>query len=145
MLEHVDVSCKKLQKMAIERDELGRAEYIHHMSQYPPEYLGFLDKTFKDERTLDRHFGRSKRGQRAAKKEAFRCGRWTSTEALLTVDGIVACKVIESLMTNELFLEWLEFNVVSTFILMHDSMHIQPNSASQMQPVPQPFQCTSDG
>jgi hypothetical protein len=79
------------------------------------------------------------------KKEAFKRGRRTSTEALLTLDGIVACKVVEGSMTKELFMQWLEFNVVSTFILVHDSMHIQPNSASQMQPIPWPFQCTSDG
>jgi transposase len=144
-LERAGVSRKKLRKIAIERDELGRAEYVHRMSQYPPEYLGFLDETSKDERTLARGFGRSKRGRRAAKKEAFKRGRRTSTEALLTLDGIVACKVVEGSMTKELFLEWLEFNVVSTFILLHDSVHIQPNSASQMRPIPWPFQCTSDG
>jgi len=144
-LERAGVSRKKLRKIAIERDELGRAEFVHHMSQYRPEYLGFLDETSKDERTLARGFGRSKRGRRAAKKEAFKYGRRTSTEALLTLDGIVACKVVEGSMTKELFLQWLECNVVSTFILLRDGMHIQPNSASQMQPIPWPFQCTSDG
>ena len=143
-MECAGVSRKKLWKIAIERDELGRAEYVHCMLQYPPEYLGFLDKTSKDERTLARGFGRLKRGRRAV-KEPFKRGRRTSTEALLTLDRIVACKVVEGSMTKELFLEWLEFNVVSTFILVHDSMHIHPNSASQMQSIPWPFQCTSDG
>jgi transposase len=59
-LKHAGVSRKKLRKIAIERDELGRAEYVHRMLQYPPEYLGFLDETSKDERTLARGFGRSK-------------------------------------------------------------------------------------
>jgi hypothetical protein len=53
------------------------------MSQYPPEYLGFLDKTSKDERTLTRGYGRAMRNQRAAKKAVFKQGRRTSTEALL--------------------------------------------------------------
>ena len=87
------------------------------MSQYPPEYLGFLDETLKDERTLTRGYGRAKRNQRAAKKAVFKRGRRTSTEALLCLDGIVACKAVEGSMTKQLFLEWLEFNVVSILIL----------------------------
>jgi hypothetical protein len=106
-----------LRRIAIERNELRRAAYVHQMSQYPPEYLGFLDETSKDERTLTRGYGRSKRSRRAAKKAVFKRGRRTSTEALLCLDGIVACKAVEGSMTKQLFLEWLEFNVVSTLIL----------------------------
>jgi hypothetical protein len=83
------------------------------MAQYAPHQLGFLDKTSKDERTLTREFGRSKKGRRAAKQAAFKHGRQTSTEALLTLDGIVACKAVEGPMTKELLLEWLDNNVVS--------------------------------
>ena len=116
-LERAGVSRKKLRKIAIERDEFRRAEYVHRMSQYPPEYLGFLDETSKDERTLTRGYGRSRRGRRAAKKAVFKRGRRTSTEALLSLNGIVACKAVEGSMTKELFLEWLEFNVVCDLII----------------------------
>jgi transposase len=115
-LKQAGVSRKKLRRIAIERNELQRADYVHRMSQYPPEYLGFLDETSKDERTLTRGYGRSKRSQRAAKKAPFMRGRRTSTEALLSLDGIVACKVVEGSMTKLLFLEWLEFNVVRVVI-----------------------------
>jgi hypothetical protein len=54
-------------------------------------------------------------GRRAAKKTKFVRGRRTSTEALISLDGIVACKCVEGSMTKELFLEWLEFNVVSVY------------------------------
>ena len=40
-------------------------------------------------------------------------GRRTSTESLLTLDGIVARKVVEGSVTKEIFLEYLEHNVVS--------------------------------
>ena len=116
-LKRAGVSRKKLRRIAIERNELRRADYVHRMSHYPPEYLGFLDETSKDERTLTRGYGRSKRNQRAAKKAVFKRGRRTSTEALLCLDGIVACKAVEGSMTKQLFLEWLEFNVVSILIL----------------------------
>ena len=78
-----------------------------------PQQLGFLDETSKDERTTIRGFGRAKKGRRATKKGVFKRGRRTSTEALLTLDGIVACKAVEGSMTKQLFLEWLEYNVVS--------------------------------
>ncbi|KIM77531.1 hypothetical protein PILCRDRAFT_76616 [Piloderma croceum F 1598] len=110
--DRAGVSRKKLRKIAIERNELRRANFVHSMSQYTPHQLGFLDETSKDERTLVRGFGRAKRGRRAAKKGVFVRGRRTSTEALLTLDGIVACKVVEGSMTKELFLEWLEYNVL---------------------------------
>jgi hypothetical protein len=61
-LKQAGVSCKKLQKIAIERNELRRANFVHSMSQYTPHQLGFLDETLKDERTLVRGFGRAKRG-----------------------------------------------------------------------------------
>lgn len=83
------------------------------MAKYEPEELGFLDEVHKDERTLNRGFGRAKKGRRAARRAKFVRGRRTSTEALLSLDGIVAAKCVEGSMTKELFLEWLEFNVVS--------------------------------
>jgi hypothetical protein len=83
------------------------------MGQYVPEQLGFLDETSKDERIPGRRYGRSKKGRRAEKKQVFVRGRRLSTEALLTLDGIVAGTVVEGSMTKVMFLEYLEYNVVS--------------------------------
>ncbi|KAG2365885.1 hypothetical protein BDR07DRAFT_1353222 [Suillus spraguei] len=83
------------------------------MAQCDPSELGFIDKTSKDERTPGRHYGRSRTGTRAEKKQVFVRGRQTFTEALPTLDGIVAATVVEGSMTQELFLEWLENIVVS--------------------------------
>jgi hypothetical protein len=95
------------------------------MSQYMPQQLGFLDETSKDERTSIRGFGRAKKGQRVMKKGVFKRGRRTSTEALLTLDSIVACKAVEGSMTKQLFLEWLEYNVVSPPVLtVHQTSQI---------------------
>ena len=51
VLECAGFSHKKLTNIAIERDEFCRANFIHHMSQYTPCQLRFLDKTLKDEWT----------------------------------------------------------------------------------------------
>jgi transposase len=112
-LERAGVSRKKLKWIALERDETRHADFVRRMAQYSPEEIGFLDEMSKDERTPGRRYGRSKKGTRAEKKQVFVRGRRTSTEALLTLDGIVAGTVVEGSMTKALFLEYLEFTVVS--------------------------------
>lgn len=118
-LERLNVSRKKLKKIAIERDEERRADFIARMAQYSPEELGFIDEMSKDGRSIGRRYGRSRKNTRAQKKQVFVRGRRTSTEALLTLDGIVAGTVVEGSMTKELFIEYLEFNVVSYISYIH--------------------------
>jgi transposase len=43
-LERLNVSRKKLKKIALERNEERRADFIARMAQYDPNELGFLDK-----------------------------------------------------------------------------------------------------
>jgi len=107
------MSRKKLKRIASERNEELRAAFIARMAQYDASEIGFIDEVSKDERTHGRHYGRSSKGKRAHKNQPFVRGRRISTEALLTLDGIVACTAVEGSMTKELFLEWLEFTVVS--------------------------------
>ena len=56
------VSRKRLQRIALERNEALRADFIARMAQYDPEELGFIDEVSKDERTVGRRYGRSRRG-----------------------------------------------------------------------------------
>jgi transposase len=65
------ISCKKLKKIAKERNENKQADFIRRMAQYEPEELRFLDETSKDERTLGRSNGRSFMGTHAVKKQVF--------------------------------------------------------------------------
>ncbi|KAF8993347.1 hypothetical protein BDQ17DRAFT_1431744 [Cyathus striatus] len=46
------------------------------------------------------------------KSQPFVHGHHTSTEALLTFDGIVAQTVVEGSMTKVLFFDWLELDVL---------------------------------
>jgi hypothetical protein len=66
-LEWASVS-KKLKRIAQKRNEMGRAVFIERMAQYSPEELGFLDEVSKDERSIGRHYGRARKGERAKKK-----------------------------------------------------------------------------
>ena len=132
-LERLNMSRKKLKRIALERDEERRADFIARMAQYSPEEVGFLDEMSKDARSVGRRYGRSRRNTHTQKKQAFLRGQRTSTEALLTLDGIVGGTVVEGSMTKELFLEYLEFNVVSPssdiFSTVPDSTIISSQSA----------------
>jgi transposase len=112
-LERAGVSRKRLKRIAAERNENQRADFIRRMAQYTPEEVLFMDEMSKDERTVGRRYGRSKKGNRALKKQPFVRGRRTSTEATLTLDGIIAVTAVEGSMTKVMFLDYLEFNVVS--------------------------------
>lgn len=90
---------------------------MEQIAQYTPRQLGFLDKTSKDEHTLSRGFGRSKKGRRAAKKQVFMRGTRVSTEALLSSDGIVAGTAVQGSMTKDMFYSYLALNVVSDTII----------------------------
>ena len=123
-LKRAGVSRKKLKRIALERDKNQRAAYTIEMSQYAPHQLGFLDKTSKDKRTPSRAYGQSKKGRRAQKKQAFLRGQRISTEALLSIDGIVARTAVEGSMTHAMFLDWMEFDVVSVIIKLLNTVFI---------------------
>ncbi|KAF8874798.1 hypothetical protein BD779DRAFT_1427141, partial [Infundibulicybe gibba] len=85
-LVRTGMSLKKLRRIAKERDEDVRADFIRKMAQYSPAELAFLDEFSKDERTLHRR--------------------------VLTIDGIVAGTVVEGSMTRDKYLYFLEHSVV---------------------------------
>ena len=72
-LTRAGVSRKRLQRIARERNEALRADFIARMAQFYPEELGFIDEVSKDERTVGRRYGRSKRGTRARKTTHVHC------------------------------------------------------------------------
>jgi len=111
-LANAGISSKKLKKIAKERNEDLRADFIRQMAQYAPEELCFLDEVHKDERTLYRRRGRAKKGKRAVMRGVFVRGRRVSAEGCLTLDGIVAGTVVEGSMTSDKFLYFLEHSVV---------------------------------
>ena len=106
------VSTKKLKKIAAERNDNLRADYIQRIAQYSPEQIGFLDEVSKDERTSARSRGRSRKGTCAIKKAVFVRGWCFSATGLLTIDGMISNTVVEGSMTRDLFLEYLELMVV---------------------------------
>jgi len=117
-LVRAGISSKKVKKIASERNENLRADYVARMAPYMPEQLGFLDEVSKDERTSARARGRSRKGTRAVQKGVFVRGRRFSAIGLLTLDGMVSNTVVEGSFNRELFLEYLEFTVVCSILVL---------------------------
>lgn len=111
-LTRVGISLKKLKRIAKERNEEKRMNFLIRMSQYSPEQLGFLDETSKDERTAGRLRGRAATGQRACSHQVFVRGQRVSGLGLLSVDGMAASSVVEGSFTTIKYLEFLQSTVV---------------------------------
>jgi hypothetical protein len=77
-----------------------------------PEELGFIDEVSKDEWTVGRRYGRSKRGHQARQSQPFIHGWRTSTVGCLTLDGFVSRMSVEGSLTQDQFLHWLEHSLV---------------------------------
>lgn len=142
-LQRLGVSRKKLKKIAAERNELIRMDFVRHMGEYPAHYLGFLDETSKNERTLSRGFGRAKKGRRAMMKEKFVRGTRLTATGLLTLDGMVANTVVEGSMKRADYLEFIEHEVVSTIAVILPGSHVFTDAAYNT--FPRPVVCPRDG
>ena len=87
----------KLQKAALERNELVRAHYLTTINHYTRNQLIFLDESAKDERSLFRLYGYSPRNTPAQKKVVFVCGKRYTILPALTMEGFVAVDIFEGL------------------------------------------------
>ena len=66
----------KLQKAALERNEIVRAHYLATIGEhYTQNQLIFLDESAKDDRSLSRLYGYSSRNMPAQKKVVFIRGK----------------------------------------------------------------------
>jgi transposase len=115
-LLRVGISRKRLQRIASERNEDGRANFIARIAQYAPHELGFIDEVSKDEQSIGRRYGRSRRGRRARKSQPFVRGRRTSTVGCLSLDGFVSGTSVEGSFTRNSFLHWLEHSLVRNHV-----------------------------
>ncbi|KAJ7894747.1 hypothetical protein B0H13DRAFT_2339121 [Mycena leptocephala] len=110
-LERAGISTKKLTEIAEERCGPTRLDYVREISQYPAHFLGFLDKTSKNDKTPGRRLGRAKKGKRAVKRRKAVRGRRLTATGLLTSRGMLTSTVVEGSMHRDQYLSFLEHQV----------------------------------
>jgi len=147
-LQRAGVSYKKLKHIASEHNKEARNDYIAHISQYEPEEVGFLDETAKNDKTATRANGHAKKGCSTTMKQCFVHGTCLLETVLLTVDGIVASTVVEGSMNREMYLEFLEYHVVSVEHLLFTQSNFDLALHCSDAPylcLPRSFECAYHG
>src|SRR5204862_3258141 len=98
----------KLQKAALERNELVRAHYLATIGDYyTRNQLIFLDESTKNERSLSRLYGYSPRNTPAQKKVVFVREKRYTILPVLTMEGFVAVNIFEGSCDKKIFVNFV--------------------------------------
>lgn len=112
-LNHIDFTKKTLRKVAAQRDEDERALFHVQMAEYTdPELFIFLDESSVDGEVVRRTHGWNWEGHRAVRREVLINSERHSILPALTVDGILALRIIPGSVTKELFIQFLREELV---------------------------------
>ena len=128
---------KLLHKIACERDEERRAEFLHviqhHFSGTGREFV-VVDESSKNEHTLNRRFGRAPAGCKATITAPFIRGERYSLAAAMTRDGYLAAHVIPGSLDSYAFFDFIVEDVVSGLNPVEDFAY-RPALASKYESI----------
>jgi len=114
-LVRAGLSVKHVQKMAAEQDPMKRADFRHRISHHPTTSLLILDEVSKDNRTYAQLWGHAKHSARVEVHQPFVRKRCFSMLAAMELDkGIIVAQVVEGSFTQDLFLCYLQDDLVCT-------------------------------
>lgn len=120
-LKDLGLTYKRLERIAAERDDAFRADWLHNMtSNYTADQLVFLDECSKDDRAILRRYGRAIRGQPAVENVALNRGVRYSILPALTIDGYMAVRAVEGSIDGAEFFDFVLNDVVSTWLYISD-------------------------
>jgi len=95
-LKDLGLTYKRLKRIAAERDDGYRAEWLHNITaNYTANQLVFLDESSKDDRTILRRYGRATSGQSPVDLVRLNRGIRYSVLPALAVDGYMAVRAVE--------------------------------------------------
>ena len=118
-LERAGLTRKVLRKIAIERDEVRRAEFLHNIrhgfSGTGDEFV-VVDESSKNEHTLTRRYGRAPIGQDATLTAPFVRGDRYSLVAAMSKTGYLAFRVVPGSLDSYEFFDFIVEEVVRTVL-----------------------------
>ena len=113
-LKDLGLTYKRLKRVAAERDDEYRADWLHNMtSNYTADQLVFLDESSKDDRVILRRYGWAIQGQHAIESASLNRGVRYSILPALTVDGYMAVRAVEGSIDGAEFFDFVLNDVVS--------------------------------
>ena len=99
----------RLTKVALQRSEKDRQQYVSDVSVYNPEMYVFVDETGSDRRDAMRRFGYSLRGKPAKSQKLF-----VRAIGAICSEGVLDCKVVEGSVTADVFQDYIALTGVLT-------------------------------
>lgn len=113
-LARCNMTHKLLRKLAIERDEQRRADWWTRVAEHElhAEQFVFVDESAKDERTSFRKYGRGLKGRRISKFAPFVRGVRYSILPAMSMEGYLACKIVEGSFVKDSFNDFILDEVV---------------------------------
>ena len=106
-------SRQKMVLIAKQRDEHLRAVFAMDVSLYSPEMFVFLDETGADRRNTIRKYGYSIRGKPARCHKLLARGKRISAIALISVKGLLDCKVIHGTVDGDEFYDFVHSHLIA--------------------------------
>ena len=116
-LQRWEISNKAVSTAALERNELLRATWQAEYGDIPAEYCVWLDESSVDDFTNQRKNGWSNVGQASICRDTFIRGQRYSVLPALTADGLIALDIFEGSVNKDLFIQFLNEQVVSLCIV----------------------------
>lgn len=100
---------KKITKVALERSEERRMQYVLRMgSNYQPRQLVFVDESSFDRRTAIRGFAWALRGERIRRSCFYVRGKRYSILPALSLDGMLHCDIVEGSYNAARFVDFVK-------------------------------------
>ena len=138
-LGRLGLTYKKLWRVAVERDEISRMQWIRHItSRFAAHQLVFADESSKDDRTVLRRYGRAPTGHRAVDTASTNRGVRYSILPALSLSGILTVRVVPGSVVGTIFFDWVVSDLVrlmvpSVNVLVHCQIQLP-----KMNPYPGP-------
>ena len=103
ILKDLNITRKKIKRIAAERDPELRGRFYVRMAQYEPHELVFLDETASNERTADRRYGWAPKGVACEKVQSLKKSKRWSILPAYTTSGYIAYQIYQGSFTQVLF------------------------------------------
>ncbi|HEV7736834.1 MAG TPA: hypothetical protein VGO47_05595 [Chlamydiales bacterium] len=120
LIQAAGLTYKLLRRNALERDEIRRRLWLEDVqARFVANQLVWTDESSKDDRTIYRHYGRSRSGQRASIPAQFVRGDRYSILPALTIDGYIALRIVKDSVDGGEFFDFVVEELVCLLAVFH--------------------------
>ena len=106
------ITRKKLLKVAKQRNEVFRGDFMAQALQYPRDYFVWADETGTDRRDQLRKFGYAMKGEPAVSHRIITRGVRISVMTAMTADGMLAYQTTTGSVNAEKFMDFIRGHLV---------------------------------